>query len=146
MPSASELPDHGLDAAFELPDSIQENEGMVALHGAIRERMEREASGLPMNTVQRLLLERIATFYVQTKMREKEGVAVKELRELNSFWLSMTQEFNRLLTAQQDKLRDQLFLDIQTIVQEGITETIDDQKVRQELRQFLSAQFAQLDL
>lgn len=139
-------PADGLHAAFKLPPSIEGSEEMTGLHEEIVLRLRREASGLPMNTVQQLLLERIATFYVQTKMREQEGVGVKELRELNSFWLSMTQEFNKLLTNSQDKLREAMFLDIQNILDTALKETVDDPNTRKKLRLRLAGEFAALDL
>jgi hypothetical protein len=150
MPDVSPLDgppiEDGLAAAFELPQAIQDSARMLNLHSEVVSRLRREAAGLPMNTVQLLLLERIATFYVQVKMRELEGVAVRELRELNSFWLSMTQEFNRLLTASQDKLREQLFTDIQAILNDAIKENVTDQDVRKNLRRTLAENFASLDL
>lgn len=139
-------PDDGLAEAFKLPQSIQDSEAMAGLHAEIVLRLRREAAGLSMNTVQQLLLERIATFYVQTKIRELEGVGVKELRELNSFWLSMTQEFNRLLLASQDKLRDALFMEIQKVLESALKETVDDADTRKKLRMRLAGDFAALDL
>lgn len=139
-------PEDGLAEAFRLPPAIEDSEAMSGLHAEIVLRLRREASGLSMNTVQQLLLERIATFYVQTKMREQEGVGVKELRDLNSFWLSMTQEFNRLLLASQDKLRDALFMEVQKILDSALKETIEDNDVRKKVRLRLAGDFAALDL
>lgn len=139
-------PDDGLAEAFKLPPSISDSPEMTQLHTEIVLRLRREASGLSMNTVQQLLLERIATFYVQTKMREQEGVGVKELKDLNSFWLSMTQEFNRLLTSSQDKLRDALFLEIQKVLESALKETVVDPDTRKKLRLRLAGDFASLDL
>lgn len=139
-------PEDGLDEAFKLPPSIADSPAMTQLHGEIVLRLRREASGLSMNTVQQLLLERIATFYVQTKMREMEGVGVKELRELNSFWLSMTQEFNRLLMASQDKLREALFLEIQKILDQAMKDTITDPDTRKKFRLNVAGSFANMNL
>jgi hypothetical protein len=60
-----------------------------------------------------LLIERIARFYVDMRVREETGEinrssAIKEQKEFNSFWLSMTVEFNKQLLNSQEKLRDAL--------------------------------------
>ena len=58
-----------LDGAFYLPEHIEDT-NLRQLYEVLVSRMRREAATLPMNTVQQLLIERIAYNYIV--MREKE--------------------------------------------------------------------------
>lgn len=136
----------GLAAAFRLPPEIAENETYAALHTEIVDRLRREAAGLPMKTVQNLLIERIAYFYVAMKMREDTGEgSLREQKELLTFWLSMTQEFNRLLEKNTEKLRDEMVLKVQNILKEALP-LVQDVEDRKALRRELSAKFAENEL
>lgn len=138
-------PQDELAHAFRLPASIEADPEMVELHGEIVRRLRREASGISMNTVQQLLLERIATQYVATKVREQAGtLSLRDMKEQNTVWLSMTQEFNRLLMASEDKLRDALMAEMQEIVI-GSLDLVADKETRQTLRRHLAEQFASID-
>jgi hypothetical protein len=136
----------GLARAFQLPPLIAADQELSDLHAEIVRRLRQEAAGLPMNTVQNLLLERIATFYVQSKQSEQAGTAnLRNTKEQTAFWLSMTQEFNRLLTASDDKLRQALFEEVQQVVVDAV-KLIEDKETRQQVRQALSAGFALIDV
>lgn len=98
-----------------------------------------------MNTVQTLLLERIATQYVTTKLREEQGqLSLRDMKEQNAAWLSMTQEFNRLLLASEDKLREAMFREMQEIIL-GSLELITDDETRRNVRRHLAGEFAAID-
>lgn len=137
-------PADGLERAFRLPEDW---DGELAdLHQQIVQRMRREAAGLPMNTVQQLLMERIATSYVQAKMREETGVlTMKDIKDQNAAWLAMTQEFNKLLQSGQDKLREALFAEIQTIILNATEEITDPESLRN-FRRRLAGDFASIEL
>src|SRR5690349_10250926 len=89
-----------LDAAFELPDIVDDPK-MRALYEVLVARMREEARHLPMNTVQQLLIERIATNYIVLRCKERGelgGFAHTSVqKDYNTFWLTMTAEFNRML-------------------------------------------------
>lgn len=138
-------PDDGLATAFELPESISEDATLLSLHTEIVMRLRREASGLPMKTVQNLLIERIAYFYVAMKQKEREGISLREQKEILAFWLSMTQEFNRLLEKNTDKLLDEMIMKVQDILKEALP-IVSDVPERQKLRRELSERFAEMQL
>lgn len=137
-------PVDGLARAFQLPEGM---EGDYAdLHGEIVLRMRREAQGIAMNTVQQLLMERIATTYVQAKIREESGqLTLRDIKDQNAAWLSMTQEFNKLLQASQDKLREALFTEIQKVILEATEEITDPESLRN-FRRRLAGDFAAIEL
>lgn len=138
-------PVDGLDRAFQLPEGMDGELG--ALHQEIVLRLRREAAGIPMNTVQQLLMERIATSYVQAKQREEQGVlTLRDIKDQNAAWLSMTQEFNKLLQASQDKLREALFSEIQKVMQSALDETVTDPEIMKNLRRRLAEGFANIEL
>jgi hypothetical protein len=128
-------PADGLETAFSLPPHIAADPVMVDLHREIITRFRRESSGLPMNTVQTLLLERIAANYVTLKWKELNGefVRANEQKDYNTFWLMMTQEFNKQLQTNQDALRTKMLTDIIKVVEEVI-EDIPDKAIRQQAR------------
>ncbi len=140
-------PADGLERAFRLPENIAEDLEMAAIHQEIVTRMRREAAGIPMNTVQQLLMERIATSYVQAKMREESGqLTLRDIKDQNASWLAMTQEFNKLLQSSQDKLRDALFTEIQNVITSAIDDTVTDESTLRNLRRRLAGDFAAIDL
>lgn len=140
-------PADGLAPAFDLPEEIREHPDLVLLHGEISSRLRREAAGMPMNTVQQLLLERISFTYVLMKYKERTGgfARTNEQKDFYSFWISMTQEFNKLLMANQDKLRDALLAEVQTIVTDSLN-AVTNREERQNARRILSEKFAEIEL
>jgi hypothetical protein len=135
-----------LDAALSVPQHIVGSRWEPIYH-EILGRMKQEASGLSLGTVQILLMERIARFYVDMRMREEDGtinrLSIKEQKEFNGFWLTMTAEFNKQLLNSQEKLRDALILSMQEILLQRLPMVSDEQE-RKALRQALAADFAQL--
>lgn len=115
----------------------------------ILSRMQREASGLSLGTVQVLLMERIARFYVDMRYREENGqiqlLSIKEQKEFNSFWLSMTAEFNKQLLNSQEKLRDALILEMQGILMNRLP-MVTDELERKNLRKALAEDFSRLSV
>jgi hypothetical protein len=124
-----------LDAAFELPEAMVANERLRGLYEVLVARMRNEARNLPMNTVQQLLIERIATNYIVLKAREAgEGggfTTTAGQKDYNTFWLSMTQEFNRMLgRADAKDDRAALLREMQTIIVNTLATTIADPRQR----------------
>lgn len=131
--------DDALDKAFKLPDHIvDEYPQLGPIHDEIVLRLKDEARGMPMNTVQTLLLERIAYNYVFLKYRELKGdIGGKDQKDFNSFWLSMTQEFNRLLGVNEAERRDKMMDDVVEVFNEAVA-LIQDKQVRQSVQQSMS--------
>jgi hypothetical protein len=137
----------GLVRAFELPSFLAEDERLVEIHADVVARLRREAQGLSMNTVQQLLLERIAFNYVYMLYKENDGGFAKpsEQKDFNAFWLSMTTEFNKMLLKSGDKLRDALLMEINTIIMDTI-KTVEDPETRKSLRRTLTQKFSEISL
>lgn len=139
-------PADGLERAFHLPEDVGQDADLVALYNEMVLRLRREASGLPMNTIQQLLIERIASFYVQIKFKENTGsFTMNQQKEFNAYWLQLTAEFNRLLAASDTKLRDAMVLEIEKFVVEA-TDQITDTENRQQVRRSMSEGFAAMGL
>ncbi len=90
-------------AAYTLPAFVGEE--LQVLHTELVSRLRAEAQHLPhMGTVAELLIERIAFNYIILKYKEGavEGdgrigfTHERNQKEFNTFWLTMTQEFNKI--------------------------------------------------
>lgn len=136
-----------LDGAFELPDVI-EDQKLRALYEVIVHRMRAEARALPMSTVQQLLIERIAFNYVVLRSKERGelggfGSATVQ-KDYNTFWLSMTSEFNRMLGKVEPLAgadRKALLKDIQQIIVSTVQATGMDAKTRSSLLENMATAF-----
>lgn len=87
----SAVPSYSRDAVFTRPQDLPEDwyqlwEGLVT-------DMRRESQSLPMNTMMALLVERIATMYVQVRMQEGTPAGAEYLQDLQALWLKMVKEF-----------------------------------------------------
>lgn len=135
-----------LDPAFELPEAVTDAR-LRSLYEVLVHRMREEARTLPMNTVQQLLIERIATNYIILRAREAGDMGgfsnASSQKEFNSFWLAMTQEFNRLLCKVEPVSgadRKALMREMQQIITQTVS-TVADPRVRAELLNKLAAAF-----
>jgi len=110
------------DSLYSLPEFVEEPE-LRELYEVIIARFRREIlEGITLNTVQELLLERIAYNYVMLRWRERNMTASQARnasastadKNANNFWLSMTQEFNRLTQKEQanQEFKNQLLVTI----------------------------------
>lgn len=134
------------ERAFRLPEYVRTDPELVRLYEDMVADLRREASGLPLSTLQIFLIERICSFYVQIKHKENtEAFSPNQQKEFNDYWLKLTHEFNSLLQASDDKLREQLKLDIQKVVAEAI-DLVKDQDERQAIRRKLSGDFAAMNV
>ncbi len=135
-----------LDAAFVLPDLITDT-GLRALYEVLVHRMRNEAKHLPMNTVQQLLIERIAYNYIVLRAKENNELggfgSASVQKDYNTFWLSMTSEFNRMLgkvEPLQGADRKAFLRDVQQIVSR-IVAKIPDQQVRSTVLAEMASEF-----
>lgn len=142
-----EAPPDDLARAFRLPEWVTEDQSLVDLYQAIVRRLRTEAAGMPMNTVQQLLLERIAFNYLVLKHKEEHNgfTTPTQQKDFTQWWLAMTQEFNKLLMANQDRMREAMLAQVQDIVS-GVIATVEDDETRRALRRQLSERFAAADL
>lgn len=136
-----------LDAAFTLPDVVEDT-ALRALYEVLVHRMRKEAENLPMNTVQQLLIERIAFNYIVLRSKERGefgGFASTNVqKDFNAFWLSMTQEFNRMLgktEAMNGNERKSLLREIQQLILATVNASVNDPRTRADLLQNMAAAF-----
>jgi hypothetical protein len=87
------------DSIFELPRAVTDDPKLRAMYELIVQTMREEARHVPMNMVQILLIERIASNYVYLRSKEDaDGFNhATQQKDFNTFWLSMTSQFNRIL-------------------------------------------------
>lgn len=138
-------PAAGLERAFQLPDYVRESPELVELYNEMVSRLRQEADGLPMGTLQHLLIERIASFYVQIKFKENTNdFRLNQQKEFNTYWLQLTTEFNRLLQASDDSRRNALLVKVGDIVIEGL-KLIENVENRKSVQQFFSGEFSSLN-
>ena len=134
-----ELQANPLADLFTLPAPFSENEQVARWYNEIIARMQREAAGLPMQTNQIQLLERIAFFYAVMRYKELSGetISARDLKDNNNAWLSMLDTFNRSIEKHKDQILRDTVLQIQGII-ESVLEGIDDDNTRKHLhRQFI---------
>lgn len=144
--STPDLDDYApLDSIFVLPDNI-DDENLRLAYEIIVARMRREASHCAMSTVQQLLIERIAYNYVVLRWNEaRDSFAhTTAQKEFNSFWLSMTQEFNRTLRVTDQEYKSALLGQIAEVISE--TMAVEDQDVVDRIMPRFVAAFKKLGL
>lgn len=138
-----------MQAAFRLPSWIQDDPELVALHTEILARLQAESMGIPMHTVQELLLERIATGYVEMKWRESgvgwAGLGVGAEDKFRRSWKDLLSEWNRVLERGQETLRDALVQQVTTITMRSL-ELIEDDENRKAVRLRLTEDFAAIGI
>ena len=136
-----------LDAAFDLPDTITDPK-LRGLYEVLVARMRDEAKHLPMNTVQQLLIERIAYNYIVMRHKERGDLggfgSTNVQKDFNTFWLTMTAEFNKMLSKGPEPMvgseRKVLLREIQQIVVNTVS-TVVDPKTRGVLLETMAANF-----
>lgn len=128
-----------LDYAFELTDTVTD-EKLRQLYEVIVHRMREEARHLPMGTVQQLLIERIAANYIILRSKERGELGgfqhAGAQKDYNSFWLSMTAEFNRMLGKSENMSggeKKTLKAEMARIFIESVTATVADPAIRSEV-------------
>jgi hypothetical protein len=136
-----------LDAAFELPDVIEDTK-LRSLYEVLVSRMRNEAKNLPMNTVQQLLIERIAFNYIVMRSRERGelgGFATAAIqKDYNTFWLTMTAEFNKMLSKTETLSgaeRKTLMREVQQLILQTVNASVNDPKTRSDLLVNMAAAF-----
>ncbi len=136
-----------LDAAFELPEVV-EDPRLRGLYEVLVHRMRTEAKDMPMNTVQQLLIERIAFNYIVLRSKERGelgGFATAAVqKDYNTFWLSMTAEFNKLLgksEALNGAERKKLLQEIQKTILQTVNASVTDPQTRSALLVNMAAAF-----
>lgn len=135
-----------LESAFRLPSSVAEDETYAALYDEIVTRLRRETLGITVSTSTTLLIERIASIYVQIRYREDESLfTAAQQKDFNTYWLSLNSEFNKQLVASADKMREVMVEQINKVVVDAVDQIKDDE-TRRTVRRALAEGFANLEV
>lgn len=82
----------GKDLVFTRPQDFPDN--WYEIWEALVADMRRESQALPMSTMMALLVERIATMYINVRRLEgPDGADWEQLREMQKLWLDFNKEF-----------------------------------------------------
>lgn len=134
-----------LDEVFHLDENVTDDDRLRAIYEVIVHRMQIEADLLPMNTVQLLLIERIAANYIALRSKEAHGFEHdSDQRAFNSFWLSLTREFNSMLRDAEKSQKAVLFASIVDTIRSALV--AEDPVLRQRVLARLSEAFAEVRL
>src|SRR5688572_8166031 len=109
-PVTTALQSSGLEEAFVMPPALLDGHpDLIGLYEELVANLRAEAFGIPMTSMQVILIERIATKYVLIKYREREGwLGVNAEKDANSQWLDLVKEWNRLLAGGHEQMRERL--------------------------------------
>lgn len=109
------------EAIFTVPANIAGTPYGV-LYASIIDRLRVEASGLPMNTVQIMMIDRIATTYVFLRQAEAAPGSIPAVKqnELNKSLIQMFKDFNAMLVISGDKYRENLIAKVGKAVLSGL--------------------------
>jgi hypothetical protein len=133
-----------LDDAFTLPPELVDNPRLQRLYEVIVSRMRRESQGVPMNTIQTLLMERIALNYIVMKAREQgliNPLSVAAQKDHQTWWLAMTAQFNKQLNkATEMEVKEKILLEVTNVII-NVLSKVPDPKLKLQLKQDLMAGF-----
>ena len=135
--------DSGLSEVFVLPpEVVDHHEDLIGIHQELVDNLRAEAFGIPMTSMQVLLIERIATKYILIKYRERTGwLGTNAEKDANTQWLDLVKEWNRLLAQGHEAMRERLLEQVEKIMGDGVN-LIPDKETRQKVRLFYQEQFA----
>lgn len=141
-----------LDMFFVLPEWVQDPE-MRAGYEILVANMQSEAQHLPMNTMQQLLIERIAHNYVVLRMRERVPInepggfqTASAQKDFNTFWLDMTKEFNKQVARMPKGERDMLVETLAGVVNRVIQSANLEDEVVASIKRQLRAELREANL
>lgn len=135
-----------LDVVYSLPENVADD--LRSMYEVIVVRMRRDVQGLPVSTVQLLLIERIAYNYIV--LRQREGAEggfshATAQKEFNQFWLAMAQEFHRQTRQVDPESKQQLITQVVSAFNAALSQE-PDAEVRNRLRARLTTALSQAGL
>lgn len=133
-----------LDDAFTLPPELVDSPRLNRLYEVIVARMRRESEGVPMNTIQTLLMERIALNYIVMKAREQgllNPLSAAAQKDHQTWWLAMTAQFNKQLNkATEQEYKEKLLREVTNVII-SVLSKVEDPKLKVQLKNDLMAGF-----
>lgn len=153
----AELPDYtdleSLDGVFHLPEGLVESSNLREMWEVIVSRMRKEAAHLPMSTVQMLLIERIATNYVILREKENRPIGHSQgfahatvQKDFNTFWLTMTKEFNAMLGRTDSAVRRQAMGEVRDLLLGVLEELPTSGATKQDFIKMITVKFQEAGL
>jgi hypothetical protein len=131
---------------FALPGVFAQNETYVRWYTEIRDRLRRESRGVPMKTVQLLLQHRIALGFLLQRIRDEgDENAPRVTLEMEKLWLSQVQEFNRTLEKNQDRIINDVLVQVSDIMRE-VLPLVTNKEEQRALREALIVRFNEIEL
>jgi hypothetical protein len=139
-----------LDKAFTLPEWVT-TPALREVYEVIVVRMRNEAKHIPMNTVQQLLIERIAMNYIVMKFRESRPLGDDQgfqhagvIKDWNTFWLASTKEFTDLLVKFKPSDKEAVLAQVRDVIMTELQSL--DSELRGSLVKKFSAGFERVGL
>ena len=136
--------DDALNQLFQPPAEIALISGWPERYFAVVRRLQRDAMGLPMDMAQNMLIERIASTYIRVVWYQANGgMSERQLGELNKLYLAYTAQFQKVLQASDEVLRQDLVNKFAAIVEE-IPKMIRDKEDRTAVFHYIRENFQAL--
>ena len=136
--------DDALNQLFQPPAEIALISGWPERYFAVVRRLQRDAMGLPMDMAQNMLIERIASTYIRVVWYQTNGgMSERQLGELNKLYLAYTAQFQKVLQASDEVLRQDLVNKFAAIVEE-IPKMIRDKEDRTAVFHYIRENFQAL--
>lgn len=133
-----------LERLFQPPSEIVLDLEWVERYEALVRRLQRDASGLPMDMAQKMLIERQASTYIRLLWYQTNGgMSERQLTEMNKLYLAYTAQFQKVLQASDEVLRQDMVNKFSEIVQE-IPKLIQDDEDRKRVFNFIREEFHSL--
>ena len=142
-PAAAVVPFDFAASVFRLPALLRNDPHYVALYEDFARRLQHDASGLSLNTLQVAIIERIASGYVIMRWHEdypNSWVGLNTEKDFVQNWRGLVSEFNRALASGEDKRRDALKVTYQNIML-GALDLIKDTELKKLVLAHLVTQF-----
>jgi hypothetical protein len=103
---APELLGDADDSIFAVPAEVEDDERLSRLYNEIVDKLKAEVQGIPLSTMQYLLIERTASLYVTIKHHEENGTFLpRQQQQYNAQFLAAGAEFNKLVQNNQEAQR-----------------------------------------
>lgn len=132
------------ETLFRVPDVIRGDEDWEDLFRDQVRRLRRDSQGLPLDTLQIQLIERVATLYIRLKYAETNGgLTPNQLAMLNDQYLKFVTQFQRVLQASDEALRQDLLQKMEKITLKAVDLVRDDDD-RKAVRRHFQESFAAL--
>lgn len=140
-------PVNGLEGIFVLPEHLAADPRILGWYNQMVRQLRQEAAGLPMQSSQYTLMERIAYTYAYMRYQEfnNESMTSRDRQALQDSWQKMLDQFNRSLEKHNDKVVNEMLLKVKDIIDEGM-QYIKSDEDKVAFRRYLATAFANVEM